>query len=139
MTLFGYLREAAARVRGLFVRGNADDSDMRAEMEAHIEMEAADNIRRGMSHDEARRQAILAAGSLAHAAEAVRDRRSIPLIEGIVADVRFAVRSLSHAPALAAIVISTLGLGIGANTAIRGRRGSIRRLRCGRRSDYRPS
>src|SRR4029079_18749801 len=45
-------------------------------------------------------------------------QRTIPWIESIVADVRYAFRTLRHAPAYTAVVVVTLGLGIGANTAI---------------------
>src|SRR5688572_11770965 len=112
-----FLRSALARLAGTFTR-NASDDDTRAELESHVEMETAENIRRGMNPDEARRQAMLAAGGLTQAAEAVRDQRGLPWLESIAADLRYAVRSLRHAKAFSAIVIITLALGIGANTAI---------------------
>ena len=112
-----YIRAALARITGLFTSHRAD-ADLREELEAHLEMETAENIRRGMAPDEARRQALLASGGLTAAAEAVRDQRGLPWVEGIASDTSYALRSLRHNLAFAAVVVLTLALGIGANTAI---------------------
>ena len=112
-----YIRGWWSRITGVFTKDRATE-DLRAEMEAHLEMETAEFIRRGMPPDEARRRALISSGGLTQASEAVRAQRGLPWLESLGADFKYAVRSLRHSPAFSLVVVITLALGIGANTAI---------------------
>src|SRR5688572_26581269 len=112
-----YLRAFFSRVTGMFTGHRADD-DMRNEMQAHLEMETAELVRRGMSPEEARRHAAIASGGITQAAEAVREQRGLPWVESVAAVVKDAFSTLRHSLAFAAVIVLTVVRGMGVNTAI---------------------
>jgi len=98
--------------------GRLREAELAEEMEMHVQMQADDNIRSGMSPEEARRTAQLKFGGMEIAKENYRDQRGLPQIDRLCQDVRHAVRQFGRNPGFTAVVVLTLTLGIVANTAI---------------------
>lgn len=99
-------------------RGDQLDRGLNAEMRFHIEMETEKNITLGLSPDEARTRALRSFGPMEKHKEETRDARGVSWLETLAADLRYGARALVKRPGYAALAVITLGLGIGANTAI---------------------
>jgi macrolide transport system ATP-binding/permease protein len=91
---------------------------LREEIAEHIALQTAENLRGGLSPAEARRQAMLKFGGVEATKEDYRAERGLLLIENLLQDLRFAVRSLRRTSGLTTFVVITLALGIGMTSAI---------------------
>ena len=105
------------RLATLFRRSKLD-ADMAAEMRAHLDAQMQRNLAAGMPLDDARAAAHRQFGGVAQIQERARDGRGWQWLEQFLRDLRFAVRQLLKSRGVIAVIILTLGLGIGAATAI---------------------
>ena len=112
------LSEVWRRLPLLFSRRDLD-RELEEEIRIHLEMETEENIQAGMQPEEARQAAHRAFGNVALAKETTREVWGFPTLESLAQDLRYSLRRIAAQPLYALVIVVTLGLCIGANTAVR--------------------
>jgi predicted permease len=111
------IRVFLSRLFGLF-RTERLERDMDEEFDFHLQNEVAENLRGGMSSDEALAVARRRFGGVAQVKEAYREAHSLPFFQVLWQDLRFGFRMLRRNPGFSVLAILCLTIGIGATTAV---------------------
>ena len=114
------------------------ERELSAELQRHLEMHIADNVRAGMTPEEARREALLALGRVEQTKQRYRAALNFRWIDALVKDIQFGVRTMRRSSGFAMLAIVTLAIGIAAthtafmimNTVMSASMQGIKHLRC---------
>ncbi len=111
------LRESFARLLAFFRKPQLD-ADLEAEVATHLDFAIEENLRQGMTPEEARRRALVRFGGVQQAREHQRSARGLPWLDALLQDLNFILRTFRRDVAFAIVAIVILGLGIGANIIV---------------------
>jgi predicted permease len=111
------LRAVIVRLGGLFGTARRE-REWNAEFHAHLEMHTEDNIRAGMSPEEARRRALADFGGVESVKESMRDLSTLVWLDTAWRDLRYALRSLRRSPGFTFAALLSLTLGLGASLSV---------------------
>jgi predicted permease len=111
------LNDLLYRLRALIHRREMD-AEVDDELRDHIEQETEKYRRAGFTPNEAVRRAHLALGRSEQVKQQSRDSRGTKFVEDLLQDLRYAMRSFAKTPGLTTLIVLSLAIGIGANTAI---------------------
>ena len=111
------LRVFLSRALDIVLRRRREER-LSEEIQAHLDLLAAEHMTRGLGADEARLAARRAFGGVEQVREEYRDQRGLPRLDTLLQDLRLAVRLLWRDPGFAAAAVAVLGLGIGVNNML---------------------
>ena len=111
------LRVLVSRLAGLFSKDRRE-RELAEELESHLQLHIDDNLRLGMTLEQARRAAILKLGGVELTKEVYRDGRSIQFLENLLHDLRFTIRQLRKDLGFTCTAVLTLAMGLSAGVAI---------------------
>jgi putative ABC transport system permease protein len=101
-----------------WIRKQKFELQLDEELRSYVELQAAEKVRRGMSPDDAFREAMSELGGMEQVKESVRDVRPGVFLETVIRDIAYGARTFRRNPVFSVVALLTLALGIGANTAI---------------------
>jgi predicted permease len=111
------LRRLWMKLRGIKAEEHAD-RDLADELDSILHMHIDDNLRGGMTPEQARREALIRLGGVEQVRQAVRDRRGLPWLEVFGRDLKYAMRTLSRTPGFSVVAMLVMAIGIGASVSL---------------------